>query len=121
MLLSNQFPINYFSVSEVEQWWPDFADLYNNADRRLQDAGKFWRFSKVHDYGEDATRPQTHALLQRPCAAPTALSLSHSLCQGCGCCCLQTQQLSTTAGWKGEDAQALSDQFQLVEPATATS
>ena len=24
MLLSNQFPVNYFSISEVEQMFPDF-------------------------------------------------------------------------------------------------
>eukprot|EP00891_Asterochloris_glomerata_P003517 jgi/Astpho2/3517/Aster-06431 len=70
MLLSNQFPINYFSVSEVEQWYPDLADLWSKTEHGLPDAGKFWRFNKIHDYG-----------------------------------------------WKGEDPDALSAQFQLIEPA----
>ena len=51
MLLSNQFPINYFSVSEVEQWYPDLADLWSKTEHGLPDAGKFWRFNKIHDYG----------------------------------------------------------------------
>ncbi len=33
MLLSNQFPVNYFSISEVEQSFPDFE-----ARRRQQSA-----------------------------------------------------------------------------------
>eukprot|EP00959_Pyramimonas_sp_CCMP1952_P075075 1568594-Pyramimonas_sp.AAC.1 len=24
---ANEFPVNYFSMSEVEQWFPDFADF----------------------------------------------------------------------------------------------
>ena len=26
MLMSNQFPVNYFSISELEQWFDDFKD-----------------------------------------------------------------------------------------------
>ena len=56
-MLSNQFPINYFSISELEQTFPDFKNLYETAGKSLQGDSKFWRFNKVHDYGykgEDA-------------------------------------------------------------------
>ncbi|KAK9840654.1 hypothetical protein WJX81_007501 [Elliptochloris bilobata] len=50
MLLSSQFPVNYFSISELEQFFPAFADEYSKFDRSLEGAGKFWRFNRLHDY-----------------------------------------------------------------------
>lgn len=50
MLLSSQFPVNYFSISEVEQFFPAFADEYAQFERSLGGAGKFWRFNRLHDY-----------------------------------------------------------------------
>ena len=49
-LLSSQFPVNYFSISEVEQFFPAFADEYGQFERSLGGAGKFWRFNRLHDY-----------------------------------------------------------------------
>ena len=35
MLLSSQFNVNYFAISEVDQWFPDFQDEYaQNGARR---------------------------------------------------------------------------------------
>jgi hypothetical protein len=31
MLLSSQFNINYFAISEVDQWFPDFAVEWEHA------------------------------------------------------------------------------------------
>ncbi len=30
MLLSSQFNINYFAISEVDQWWSDFVNEWTN-------------------------------------------------------------------------------------------
>ena len=49
MLVSNQFPINYFSMSEVEQWFPDFGDLFGKTTPEA-----YWRFDKQADYGYTA-------------------------------------------------------------------
>ncbi|KAL3161552.1 hypothetical protein ABBQ32_010419 [Trebouxia sp. C0010 RCD-2024] len=70
LMLSSQFPINYFSISELDQVFPDFQELYASTGKRLEGDGKFWRFNKLHDYG-----------------------------------------------YKGEDAQALSNMFKLKEEA----
>ena len=56
-MLSSQFPVNYFSISELDQVFPDFQELYATTGKRLEGDGKFWRFNKLHDYGykgEDA-------------------------------------------------------------------
>ena len=58
LLLSSQFPVNYFSISEVEQFYPAFADEYAKiGDRRLEGEGKFWRFNRIHDYANKARPP----------------------------------------------------------------
>ena len=57
LMLSSQFPVNYFSISELDQAFPDFQELYASTGKRLEGDGKFWRFNKLHDYGykgEDA-------------------------------------------------------------------
>ena len=35
MLLSSQFNVNYFAISEVDQWFTDFADEYSNIGVQL--------------------------------------------------------------------------------------
>lgn len=34
MLLSSQFNVNYFAISEVDQWFTDFTDEYSNIGAR---------------------------------------------------------------------------------------
>lgn len=54
ILGSNQFPVNYFSVSSLEQWYPDeFHEEFMRATgvSRRFDELKVWRFNKVKDYG----------------------------------------------------------------------
>ena len=41
MLSSHQFPVNYFSVSEVEQWFPDFEDTYTE-EGSLPGDSSYW-------------------------------------------------------------------------------
>ena len=56
-MLSNQFPVNYFSISELDQQFSDFQDVYSSQGMKLTGDSKFWRFNKLHDYGykgEDA-------------------------------------------------------------------
>ncbi len=51
ILTNAQFPVNYFAVSQVEQWWPEFG-----ARHTLPGASKFWRFNRIHKYGAEAER-----------------------------------------------------------------
>lgn len=55
-----QFPVNYFTVSEVEQWWgPEFKQAFDiAAGRELARDGLVgvgttvaWRFTRLHSYG----------------------------------------------------------------------
>eukprot|EP00894_Picocystis_sp_ML_P000016 jgi/Pico_ML_1/50533/g1723.t1 len=46
LMETTQFPINYFAISELEQWFPDFRDVFEQ-----QPTGDFWRFHRVHGYG----------------------------------------------------------------------
>jgi len=57
LLLSSQFPVNYFSISDVEQFFPEFAAEYAGFDKALAGTGKFWRFNRIHDYAGKARRP----------------------------------------------------------------
>lgn len=57
MLNSNEFPINYFALSTVEQWFGDFALAFEECEEEeecLPGEGKFWRFNRIHDYGWSA-------------------------------------------------------------------
>eukprot|EP00243_Klebsormidium_subtile_P004783 TRINITY_DN18939_c0_g1_i1.p1 TRINITY_DN18939_c0_g1~~TRINITY_DN18939_c0_g1_i1.p1 ORF type:complete len:432 (+),score=103.11 TRINITY_DN18939_c0_g1_i1:146-1441(+) len=47
LLHSETFPINYFSVSEVEQWFDDFKIMFDNQEL----VGNYWRFNRLYDYG----------------------------------------------------------------------
>lgn len=58
VLSIQQFPINYFSVSEVAQTFPEMKDWFN---RDLPES--YWRFNKIHSYGGEESpvykeRPQ---------------------------------------------------------------
>jgi len=50
LMESDQFPVNYFSMSEVEQWFPDFADFFGKVPEN------YWRFDKRGDYGQRAAK-----------------------------------------------------------------
>ena len=57
MLMSNQFPINYFALSTVDQWFGDFALAFETKageEAKLPGEDKFWRFNRIHDYGWSA-------------------------------------------------------------------
>jgi len=47
---ANEFPINYFSMSEVEQWFPDFADFLGKVPE------SYWRFNRIGDYNQNAAQ-----------------------------------------------------------------
>ena len=47
MLTSGQFPMNYFSVSEVQQFFPGFEEYCENLPERKL----LWGFNKTQDYG----------------------------------------------------------------------
>lgn len=61
MLGTADFPVNYFTISEVEQWFPeDFAATWLAVTGKEMTDGQdfFWRMNKIHDYGgklEDPT------------------------------------------------------------------
>ena len=60
MLMSNEFPINYFALSTVDQHFADFASAFEGkesdegGESRLPGEDKFWRFNRVHNYGWSA-------------------------------------------------------------------
>lgn len=62
MLLSSQFPINYFGISDVEQEFDDFAAEFSDTGKVLPGPSKFWRFNKLYDYGP--SRDQAHAIFK---------------------------------------------------------
>jgi hypothetical protein len=45
MMLSDEFPVNYFAVSEVEQDLEGFQDMFPEGP--LPGDGGYWRFNKV--------------------------------------------------------------------------
>lgn len=45
------FPVNYFNVSLIDQWWPEFG-----ARHGLPGAESVWRFNKTNSYGAEAER-----------------------------------------------------------------
>eukprot|EP01026_Neomeris_dumetosa_P015068 TRINITY_DN15666_c0_g1_i10.p1 TRINITY_DN15666_c0_g1~~TRINITY_DN15666_c0_g1_i10.p1 ORF type:complete len:432 (-),score=53.26 TRINITY_DN15666_c0_g1_i10:230-1381(-) len=57
ILISNQFPVNYFSVSELCQTFPAFAKLYTENKGELPDM--FWRWNRLHNYGGMIEDPQS--------------------------------------------------------------
>lgn len=49
MLMSDQFPVNYFSISELEQWFDDFKDALATIGKL--EGSEVWRFNRLFDYG----------------------------------------------------------------------
>jgi hypothetical protein len=61
MLSSAEFPVNYFAVSEMEQWYEqEFATSFlHTCGKELQDGNDFfWRMNKIHDYGGKLEDPR---------------------------------------------------------------
>ena len=54
--MNGEFPINYFSISTIEQYFDDFGQAFLDTGKALRPESKFWRFNKVHEYGEGANR-----------------------------------------------------------------
>ena len=94
MLLSSQFPVNYFSMSEVEQFFPEFADEYGHFERSLGGAGKFWRFNRLHDYANKARCCMRH-LPVTVAAGQTSSITSRALLISSLTACLMFQQKHT--------------------------
>jgi hypothetical protein len=60
MLTPAEFPVNYFTVSEIEQWWPEeFAASFLHVTGEHLRPGQdyFWRMNKIHDYGAKLEDP----------------------------------------------------------------
>lgn len=51
LLLMTQFPINYFTVAEVDQRFPNFREHFKKWTGKDLTGDKFWRFNRVADYG----------------------------------------------------------------------
>lgn len=56
VLLSSQYPINYFSISQVEQWFrsdfrAELAKVIGDSAFDVDRDTDFWRFNRVFDYG----------------------------------------------------------------------
>lgn len=47
-MTSDQFPINYFAVSEVAQRFPELNTWFSE---ELPEA--YWRFNRIHTYGDE--------------------------------------------------------------------
>ncbi len=62
MLLSSDFPINYFSVSEVHQFFDDFEDFFQGEWLKKGDYHEFWRFNRTQDYGYKGENEDVEAL-----------------------------------------------------------
>jgi hypothetical protein len=60
MLLSSDFPINYFSISEAHQFFDDFEDFFQQG--WLEKDTKFWRFNRTEDYGYKGENENVDAL-----------------------------------------------------------
>ena len=50
MMKSSEFPINYFAVSEVQQFFDDFEEFYK-AEWLVGAPHMYWRFNRTQDYG----------------------------------------------------------------------
>lgn len=54
--MHGEFPINYFSISTIEQYFDDFSEAYRDTGKQLRGEEKFWRFNRIHSYGHHAKR-----------------------------------------------------------------
>eukprot|EP01025_Chloroclados_australasicus_P037403 TRINITY_DN3818_c0_g1_i1.p1 TRINITY_DN3818_c0_g1~~TRINITY_DN3818_c0_g1_i1.p1 ORF type:complete len:378 (-),score=40.64 TRINITY_DN3818_c0_g1_i1:469-1602(-) len=57
ILISNEFPVNYFSISELCQTFPEFEKLYEESSGQLPDT--YWRWNRIHDYWGQMEDPQS--------------------------------------------------------------
>lgn len=78
MLLSSQFPVNYFALGQVEQWYgEEFLDEFERITGGVRPMAEddFWRFQRIHDYGALAreTSEQLNAALGK--GTPVNLNL----------------------------------------------
>ena len=58
ILLPNQFSANYFSISELHQTYPEFANALISPPPK----SSFWRFQKIGDYGYKGSNEDCEAL-----------------------------------------------------------
>ena len=56
LMMNGEFPINYFSISTIEQYFDDFSQAYLDTGKLLGGDEKFWRFNRIHNYGEAANK-----------------------------------------------------------------
>ena len=63
LLTISEFPINYFSISEVHQFFDDFDSFFG--DDWLKDAEAFWRFNRTEDYGYKGKNEDVQALAKQ--------------------------------------------------------
>ncbi|KAG2447281.1 hypothetical protein HYH02_007611 [Chlamydomonas schloesseri] len=91
MLLSSQFPVNYFALGQVEQWFgEEFREEFERISGgvQLQDGtANSWKFNRIHDYGSmrNETAEQLSTALgntdSRQVAAEVAAALAESLAE----------------------------------------
>ncbi|KAG2434162.1 hypothetical protein HXX76_007889 [Chlamydomonas incerta] len=91
MLTSSQFPVNYFALGQVEQWFgEEFRDEFERLSGGVQledGTANSWRFNRIHDYGamRNETPEQLSAALgntdSRQVAAAVAAALSENLAE----------------------------------------
>lgn len=64
MLLSGEFPVNYFSVSELYQYFKDFSLLDEKWSGKdgTKAPSALWKFSRAEDYGYKGNNEDPHAL-----------------------------------------------------------
>ncbi len=67
MMLSNEFPVNYFSVSEVEQEFDDFQEMFQEG--ALPGDNSYWRFNKARRTLRPSSPPPPRCA---PAGAPAA-------------------------------------------------
>ncbi|KXZ55763.1 hypothetical protein GPECTOR_2g1313 [Gonium pectorale] len=77
MLLSSQFPVNYFALGQVEQWYGEefrheFERITGGVELQTNESDA-WRFNRLHDYGplRNETAEQLSAALGQHGAAPS--------------------------------------------------
>lgn len=66
-ILGSVFPVNYFAISELEQWYPDefAAEFTAIAGQPLAGdiESRVWRWNRIHDYGAVAIEAQDGSVM----------------------------------------------------------
>ncbi len=65
LLNCSKFNVNYFGVSEVEQWWTDFKEVAFNNELPPD---RFWQFERSHKYGMGNRELTRNPMAPRPVA-----------------------------------------------------